>query len=401
MTDKLLQPNATNLLNTFNNKLDEEVNKIKKQMENELLSQINRNDFMCKLNRVSDSSLFEEIKLDKILNLFDEDYNDKIKGWFWDDGQKQKVIIKINHSIYNELQNGEYIINFKYQIYGSICFLLFITNFGTVVAKLWKNNSHEIQERVQSHRHSRIMNRYVSDEPGQLQELKENIIKEIHYEGKNKIDDDVLFILNGMIDVILPFISPNIDGYWNELDKDDKYKPSNRYQTNCAINEQIIRENSHCGRKTDLDKMTRFDCFQNVIDVIKKYQDNYVVPLINQTAQQIIEEKQSLDLERNDLNMLDEENEQTMIKLLERENEVKKDLGKYANIKEFEEKYTEIQKYKAELDEYAKKLNDDRNQYEIEKARVEKQKIEIKVSKINIGTSFTSFLTGDDASGGN
>lgn len=393
MTDKLLQPNVTDLLNTFNNKLDEEVNKIKKQMENELLSQINRNDFMCKLNRVSDSSLFEEIKLDKILNLFDEDYTEKFQSSFWDTNQEKKIIIKINHSVYSKLQDGEYIINFKYQIHNYIYFLLLITNFGTVVAKLWEINYDEIMACVQQYRHS-LRSGHVSNMPSKPQELKENIRKEIHYEGKNKIDDDVLFILNGMIDVIFPFIPPNIDGYWNELDKGDKYKPYNQYQTNCVMNEDTGRINKYHG-------IVHVVRFQNVIDVIKKYQDNYVMPLINQTAQQIIEEKQSLDLERNNLNMLDEENEQTMIKLLERENDVKKDLEKYANIKEFEEKYTEIQKYKSELDEYAKKLNDDRNQYEIEKARVEKQKIEIKVSKINIGTSFASFLTGYDASGGN
>ena len=308
-----IQPNVNRILNIFNSQMANTFDKLKQSMQNELYGQVNKNSFMCKLNRASDKPLYSNkgITLNSIYDFM------KVKD------------SKIRYYDVN-FEHNEYIINYKYQStdihqhqsHKMYNFLLIITNYGTIIVHVWSS--------------------YFAQNNG----YSESDILKFIYCGKFKLNIDILYFLNEMINTFLSFAEYNND------------KRESEHHTNMAL---TFAKSKQFGPQFRFCKKYQF-----LIYLIKTYQENHTIPLIQYNAQKILDEKDKLNRDRVELEKVNQELKRTDVELKQQEEDIRKKLEKYEAIKNLEEKFRQIQKYKEQLDRYARQLENDKKRLDIE-----------------------------------
>lgn len=315
------QDNISNILGKFNEQMTTALNEVQESLREDLRTQINKAEFMCKLNRAGSESLYCRDNSNSV-------------------PKKCPYLFKC---ITINFREGEYITSCEedVSISGITCgnrihdFLIVITNYGSIFIRCM----------------TRTKRTSWTDNKGYYpyDDSKQNMLFSLDYYGKEKVDDDILYIFNEMIRAMQPHISRDdmlMHNYGNHNPKVFQIRYLKKYEL--------------------------------LINLMKTYQDNHVKPLIEYNAQKIIDEKEDLKKRRDEINKIKVEQELKRIRLLDKEKQIAKDLDIYKNIKNLEEKFNEIKKYKAELDKYAKHLEDDRRQLEEDKKELEILKNSVK-----------------------
>lgn len=370
-----IQPNIDNSLGIFSQHMSEAFDKIKKSMTQELTSQMNKNTYMCKLNRAGeplypDKGVTLDAIYDRLLYQFGlRDTTDRHQGIAKYELYVDNKNIKFNvpmclrthikkNLTFMQFEADEYIVNYKYQYTTDsqhFVFIFIITNRGSMIINfLGLNETNDMN--TQPHYNSSEIIRY------NFRMDCTNLLN-LAYRGKFKLPNDILYIFNEMINAMLPSIPRS------EYD----------YQTIYAV---TSRQNPQAGNNTQVEARY-LQKYAAIITLMETYQNNYVKPLIEYNAQRIIDETAELNIKRYELNRIKVEQEMARIKLIDKEKQIAKDLELYSNIQNLEAKFDEIKKYKDSLDLYAKQLDADRKQLFEDKIELERRRDAMKSDRVS------------------
>lgn len=309
------QDNISNILGKFNEQMTTALNEVQESLKEDLRTQINKAEFMCKLNRAGSEPLYHNNN-----SSFEKHANT------WGFGHDNINFRENEYSV--ESHDDTYVLKYSdgntYKHIYTI--VIIVTNYGSIFIRCMKK--------------CESTNNYASH--------PRRVIYSLTYYGKEKVDDDILYVFNEMIKAMQPHIS-----------------------------HEVMLNNPGPNNRKFL-QIRYLKKYELLINLMKTYQDNHVKPLIEYNAQKIIDEKEDLKNRRDEINKIKVEQELKRIRLLDKEKQIAKDLDIYKNIKNLEEKFNEIKKYKAELDKYAKHLEDDRRQLEEDKKELEILKNSVK-----------------------
>lgn len=308
--------NTETIINNFNELLIKTINIEKDKLIEDFKAQI-KSDVVQKLNGNNDELYTNNFKLDDILN--------EMIGTLSDHGDDR--IVKNNFKEINLiLKPDEKIINYKYQLinvngqsnyFVKHAFLLILTNYGTLLIK----------------RHYSSQN--------------------IYY-GKYKLPNEILYILNEYINILL----------------------GNNYKTQYGY---TYDNNSREYKDSILTSI------YSITKIIEKIQiDYYAKPLIGYHAQQLIDENTKLKEENEKAKILYDKIQKEKADIKQLQNKLDNDMNKYNNVKDMEKKWNEIKDYKMKLDILSDKIKADREDFEKQKKKFEKEKQDFNKSKIEI-----------------